>query len=76
MLDATELAEFEAWKHEKFVNQSQDLTFTAYQAETQGPALAYEAGVRDGFQGAANDFTIDDVIADSPYRKPGMAGER
>ncbi len=67
MIDPDEFADYEAWREHKLTT-STDLSVQAYNTEMEAAALAYEAGWRDRDAGKS--------IEDSPYRKPGMRGER
>lgn len=75
MLDPDEVANFEAWRETKLLG-SVDLSVHAYNVEQEGAALAYEAGVRDAVRKTAEGFSVNAIIAASPYRGRGMAGER
>jgi hypothetical protein len=74
MLDPESFAEFEAWRAAKILGAF-DLSVAAFNAEMAGLALAYEQGVRDMAKGAIARQSPDEVIAENPYRKPGMRGE-
>jgi hypothetical protein len=70
MLDAEEVADYEAWKERKLTG-STDLSVGAYNAEMEGPALAWEAGWRaHELDGSPESY------ARNPYRAKGMTGER
>lgn len=72
MLDPDEMAAYEAWKQHKLTS-SVDLSVSAFNLEMEGPALAYEAGLRAAL-GRGPGETLDDLIAASPYRRKGMTG--
>ena len=74
MLDPELFAEFEAWRGAKVLGQH-DLSVAAFNAEMETQALAYEAGVKDAL-GRGPGVTMQEVLDDNPYRKPGMRGER
>lgn len=70
MLDPDEVANYEAWKERKLTS-STDLSVHAYNVEQEGLALAYDAGVDDGFKGQVALKSAKDVKAASPYRRKG-----
>lgn len=79
MLDPDEMQHYEAWKMQRLTGVV-DLSVNAYNLEQEALALAYEAGVRDGINTAANGGrhmseidAVSETISNSPYRKPGMA---
>lgn len=77
MLDAEAVKDYEHWKMKK-LTAGVDLSVQAYNLDMESTALAYEAGVkavasRIGY--ATGDTSVDEVLADNPYRKPGMNGE-
>ena len=68
MLDPDSVAEYEAWKMHKITGQL-DLSVSAFNAEMEGLALAWEDGWRVGREGKK-------PITENPQRQPGMRGER
>ncbi len=75
MIDPDLFAEYEAWKGAKLLGQT-DFSVAAFNAEMEGLALAYEQGVKDAFQAATIRQSAEEVVANNPYRKPGMRGEK
>lgn len=67
MLDADEVAEYEAWKLAK-MNGAVDLSVRAYNLEMEANALSWE----EGWRAHANGESFDSCR----FRKPGMRGER
>jgi len=74
MLDADEVAQYEAWKQNKLTS-STDLSVHSYNIEQEAAALAYEAGVRAGVNPIDHE-RLASLLRDNPYRRPGMTGFR
>ena len=82
MIDPDEMTAFEDWKAKKLMGQV-DLSISAFNLEQESQALAYEAGVKDVFSELGEDgaakagiATLDEFLTTSPYRKPGMKGQK
>lgn len=72
MLDVDEMAAYHAWKAHKLTSHP-DLSVEAYNVEQEAAALAYEAGVKAAVP-ASDQQKRDSLLANSPYRRPGMLG--
>lgn len=82
MLDPDEMAAYEAWKQHKLTGIS-DLSVSAFNTEQEATALAWAAGVKalharimptNDLHRAGLDQLLEHLLADNPYRKPGMTG--
>lgn len=75
MLDPDLYADYEAWRAAKLAG-SIDLSIATYNVEMAAQAIAWEAGVKAAYSVAlASDREVEEILADNPYRKPGMRGE-
>lgn len=84
MLDPDEVAQYEAWRQDKLVSET-DLSPHAYNVEMESQALAYEKGVDDVMSSTdvigeltkvETGLHAERFKADNPYRAKGMRGER
>jgi len=74
MLDADDVADYEAWKQHKLTT-SVDLSVGAYNVEQEAAALAYEAGIRAAVP-ATDANRIEILFEANPYRSKGSTGYR
>jgi hypothetical protein len=74
MIDADEFAAYEMWREARVLGQV-DVSVHAFNAEQEGLALAWEAGVMFAIK-ADNGLTTASIEAANPYRGAGMTGAR
>jgi hypothetical protein len=82
VIDPSELAEYEAWKLRKIEGQL-DLTITAFNAEMESQALAWEEGAKSLLLHEVNSSDQEKIMSlmrwiegNNPFRAKGMRGYR